>query len=111
MGISRGMGMMKPRRIDLHIETLSLEGFDPADHPAIAEAVQLELTRLLAGSDFSSPLFQGGSRGGSIDQLEDGHLDVAWGDRPDTVGTQVARSVYGLLGTDGATSRPKGKAS
>jgi hypothetical protein len=40
---------VKPSRIELHVDELVLHGFPPGDKHRIADALQAELHRLLAG--------------------------------------------------------------
>ncbi len=81
---------MTRRHIELEIEQLVLHGFPPADQHRIGEAVRTELTRQLA--EHGAPKSLG--RSGRITRLDAGSFDVTPGSRADTVGVQVARSVY-----------------
>jgi hypothetical protein len=85
---------MTPRNIELHIEELVLHGFSPGDRYRIGEAVEQELTRLLADRGVSQSL----ARGGEIGSVDGGAFEVAPGSRADVVGAQVAKAVYGGLG-------------
>ena len=51
---------MKPKNIELNIEELVLHGFSPGDRYGIGEAVERELTRLLADRGVPESLAQGG---------------------------------------------------
>ncbi len=84
---------MTQRNIELHIEELVLHGFPPTDHHRICEAVRTELARQLAEHGAPKPL----ARGGRISQLDAGSFDVTPGSGADTVGIQVAQSVYRRL--------------
>ncbi len=84
---------MTPRNIEVHIEELVLHGFAPKDRYAIGEAVQRELTRLFAEQGIHPSLSQGYDRG----HLDGGTFHVQPGAKSDTIGTQVAQSVYGGL--------------
>lgn len=81
---------MTQRNIELEIEQLVLHGFSPTDRHRIGEAVRTELTRQLAENGVAKLL----ARGGRIRQLVAGSFDVTPGSGADTVGIQVARSVY-----------------
>ena len=81
---------MKPKNVELHIEELVLHGFSPADRRQISDAVRHELARHLA--EHGAPKLL--ARGGRIGQLDAGEFDVRPGSRADTVGIQVAQSVY-----------------
>lgn len=77
--------------IELHIEELVLHGFAPGDRHRIAGALELELTRLLTEQGLPAAL-QGG---GELERLDGGVITVRPGGRPEELGAQVARSVYG----------------
>ncbi len=81
---------MTERRIELEIEQLVLHGFPPTDRHRIGEAGRTELARKLAEQGAPKSL----ARGGRISQLDAGSFDVTSGFRADTVGVQVAQSVY-----------------
>lgn len=81
---------MTERRIELEIEQLVLHGFPPTDRHRIGEAVRTELARQLAEHGAPKSL----ERGGRISQVDAGSFDVKPGSRADTVGVQVAQSVY-----------------
>jgi hypothetical protein len=81
---------MTERNIELEIEQLVLHGFSPTDQHRIGEAVRTELARQLAEQGTPKPL----ERGGRITRLDAGSFDVTPGSSPDTVGSQVAQSVY-----------------
>ncbi len=81
---------MRPRNVELEIEQLVLHGFPAADRRRIGEAVRSELARLLAEHGATKLL----ARGGRIRQLDAGAFDVTPGSSADTVGIQVAQSVY-----------------
>ncbi len=76
--------------IDLHIEELVLHGFAATDRHRIAEAVQLELSRLMTAEGqanfLKSPL--------SLERIDGGAFKVQAGAKPDTTGTQIAGAVY-----------------
>lgn len=79
--------------IELRIEELVLHGFAPGDRYRIAEAVERELSRLLADQGVLESL----ERGGGIASVDGGAFEVAPGSRAEVVGAQVAKAVYGGL--------------
>lgn len=84
----------KPYNIELHIEELVLHGFSPRDRDAIGEAVRNELSRLFAEQGVHPTL----SKHGAVERLDGGSFNVKSGAKAQTIGTQVAQSVYGGLG-------------
>jgi len=84
---------MKPKNIELNIEELVLHGFAPSDRYRIGEAVEQELTRLLADQGVPQSLAQGEE----VASVDGGAFEVAPGSRAQVVGAQVARAVYGGL--------------
>jgi len=85
---------MTPRNIELHIEELVLDGFVHGDRYRIGEAVEQELSRLLADRGVPQSL----AEGGEIASVDGGAIEVATGSRAEAVGAQVAKAVYGGLG-------------
>ena len=85
---------MKAKKIELNIEELVLHGFAPGDRHRIGEAVEQELTRLLADRGVPKSL----ERGREIAHVDGGAFEVAPGSRAQVVGVQVAKAVYGGLG-------------
>jgi len=85
---------MMTKNIELHIEELVLRGFAPGDRYRIGEAVEHELTRLLADRGVPQSL----ADGGEIASVDGGAFEVAPGARAEVVGAQVAKAVYGGLG-------------
>ena len=81
---------MKPKNIELNIDELVLHGFAPGDRYRIGEAVEQELTRLLADKGVPQSL----ERGGEIGHVDGGAFEVAQGSRAQVVGAQVAKAVY-----------------
>ena len=84
---------MKPKNIELNIEELVLHGFSPGDRYSIGEAVERELTLLLADQSVLQSL----ERGREIAYVYGGAFEVAQGSRAQVVGAQVAKAVYGRL--------------
>ena len=85
---------MKQKNIELNIDELVLHGFSPGDRHSIGEAVEQELTRLLADRGVPKSL----ERGGEVANVDGGAFEVAHGSRSEVVGTQVAKAIYGGLG-------------
>jgi hypothetical protein len=81
---------VRPRAIDLHIEELLLVGFPSGERARIGEAVQAELTRLLATERAPS----GVAAMDGAAELRGGSFEVAPGAGPERIGAQVARTVY-----------------
>lgn len=74
--------------VELHVESLVLHGFSPLERYRVAEAVRLELARLLREGGL--PL----GRAGDVARLDAGAFTVAAGAGAEQVGAQVARAVY-----------------
>ncbi len=83
--------------VNLHIEELVLEGFAPADRHLIGAAVESELARLFAEQGVPPNLNQSAS----VATLDGGSFNVASGAKPQAVGENVARSVFGGLNRGG----------
>jgi hypothetical protein len=88
------MDMMRPN-IELEIDELVLHGFGAIDRETLGLVVQQELARLLADGGVSGGLGQGGE----VSRLDGGTFSVAAGARAEVVGTQIAQSIYGGLGS------------
>ena len=80
-------------KVELHIEELILHGFAPGDRYRIGEAVELELANLLAEKGMPQSM----DKGLEIASLDGGVFSVENGARPEAIGAQVARAVYGGL--------------
>lgn len=82
--------------VELHIDTLILEGVEVAWHErgAVMAAVEGELTRLLAEGGVSSDFMMGGA----VRAVRGGTVQLAEGGRPDGLGQQIAQAVYGGIG-------------
>ena len=77
-------------RVEIIIDELVLDGFDPADRYAIGEALAAELSRL--GGRSASHL-----TGGRFDSLDAGRVTLQPNARPAAVGAQVGRAVLTSL--------------
>ena len=80
--------------VRLRIEELVLDGFAPGDRYRIGEAVERELSRLLAERGVPSAL----AAGGEAPRLDAGSFELAPGSGPEAIGSRVAATVYGGLG-------------
>lgn len=84
--------MMHPA-IDLHIDRLVLHGFDHVDRTALGAAVEAELARLFAEQgDATIP-----QNDRHAPRLDGGSFQATPGASAETLGIQIARSVYGGL--------------
>jgi hypothetical protein len=79
--------------VKVHIDELVLHGFSPADRHRIANAVELELTRLMG--DGSPPRW--GQNPLAVDRMKAGTFRVQAGAKPQAAGTEIARAVYRSL--------------
>ena len=86
---STGPGGISP--LEVYIDELALYGFPASARFYIAEAVEQELSRLLAEQGPPPEWTQGGA----INLMDAGKFDVGLEVKPDTIGRQVARAVYG----------------
>ena len=84
---------MLPRDIELEIEELVLRGFALEDRYSIGEAVQQELTRLLAERGVPPSL----ARSGEIGYLDGGSFAISPGMKAEAIGSQIAQNIYGGL--------------
>jgi len=100
-GTSHRSGTARPS-IQLHIEELVLHGFSPHDRHHIADAVQNELTRLLA--DRGLP--QAHAPGAGLDRADAGGFHVSREDGIARIGEQVAACLYRSLDQDRRPDAP-----
>lgn len=77
--------------IEFHIEKLVLHGLAYSDRYSIGEAIECELIRLLSVENTPPLLLQGGE----FTHLDGGSFGFAPGTRPEVIGAQVAKGVYG----------------
>mgnify|MGYP001315045729 CR=1 FL=1 len=84
----------RPAAIQLHIEELILHGGNPADRHRIGDAVQRELTRLLAEGAVPPSILAAGE----ISSLDGGSRRVAVSSSGTVIGNQIARAVHEGLG-------------
>jgi hypothetical protein len=84
--------VMKPN-IEFHIEELYLTGFPYCDRYRIAEALQLEMTRLLTAKGTHSSL----SRNKELIRIDAGKFEVGHSGKPERIGSKTARAVHDVL--------------
>jgi hypothetical protein len=84
--------MSAKRNIEIVIDELILEGFNPADRYAIGEALSAELERLAGSPNFTT-------ENATRESSEAGSISIKPNSRPDTIGAQVARAVFAGLQT------------
>lgn len=83
--------------IKLHIEELVLHSFAPNDRYAIADAVERELSRLLA-ADLSAPQPSPGlAENSDRPRVDAGNVQIAAGAKANSIGAQIAQAVHGGL--------------
>lgn len=83
-----------PRRaVEVRIEELVLHGFAPGDRHAIADAVQVELARLMQ----AGALLVRGQNELAFKRMDAGAFQVKRGSKAESSGTQIARSVFRSL--------------
>jgi hypothetical protein len=82
--------------INVSIERLILDGL-PLTHsqrPLLQAAVEAELARLLAAGGLATTL----QAGGAVPTIPVGSIQVQNDSNPNTLGQQIARTVYGGIG-------------
>jgi hypothetical protein len=87
---------MKRPAIRLHIEELVLHSFDPHDRHAIADAVQRELSGLLAVS-LGSQASVRWAESSDHAHIDAGSFQVEHGANATSIGASIANAVYGGL--------------
>lgn len=83
---------MNAPHINLHIDTLVLDGFGQLDRTRLGAAVEAELARLFAEQGATSA-----ERQGYTPRLDGGSFQAAPGTSADALGRQIAQAVYGGL--------------
>jgi len=84
---------MNPAKIELRIEELVLDGFDPADRDRIAGSLKSELERLFAEGGLPPSL----ARRGEIGYLDSGAFEVGPALEAEAVGARMAQAIHGGL--------------
>ena len=84
-------------KIELHIERLVLDGLPVSrlHAPLVRAAVERELTGLLTSGGLSHEL----RSGGAVPSMRAGNIQVEEGSQPGKLGQQIARAVYGGVGS------------
>ncbi len=82
-----------PSSVELYIEELVLRGFAPGNRYSIGEAMECELSRLLAEQGMS-PLL---TKGAAMARLDCGSFHMSPGANAEAVGVQVAQAIGGGL--------------
>ena len=83
------------RTIKLHIEELVLHSFDPHDRHAIADAVQRELSTLLATHSRSPESANPFSVSAERPRVDAGSFHAERNAKPNSLGAQIAHAVHG----------------
>ena len=78
---------MKRTLFEVHIEELTLRGFEGVDKGALAAAVKEELSRLFAGG------LPGGARPGALAAANGGSISVTAADGSAILGAKIAGAV------------------
>lgn len=83
-------------RLEIHIQRLVLDGIDisPGQEGPLQEALQTELSRMLA-ADGLAPRLLGG---GALARVRGGDIQLTGDSDPAQLGGQVAQAVYGGIG-------------
>ena len=80
-----------PRRaVEVRIEELILHGFAPGDRHAIADAVQVELARLMQAGALPAR----GQNELAFKRIDGGTFQIKRGSKAENSGGQIARSVF-----------------
>jgi len=88
---------IKPESVELHIDELVLHGFAAGDRYGIAEAVELELSRLLVAQFAVQGVPRSFAKSSEQPRLDAGAFNVAPQSSADAVGSQIAHAVHGGL--------------
>ena len=91
--LARRRGPVTRHSIEVHIEELVLDGFDPKDRHRIGDAVERELARLIVAEGWSPSLMEPVQ----IDQLDGGTFRATPGGKAEALGTQVGQALFGQL--------------
>lgn len=80
-----------PVQIEVEIEQLVLEGFDPRDRARIGAALERELGRLLGEGGVPGAW----GAGGSVAHLDAGSFEMTPGGSAESVGASIAAALHG----------------
>jgi hypothetical protein len=83
-------------KVKVRIDRLILEGLPVSrlQGPALQAAVEAELARMIAAGGISPGL----TAAGAVSSVSANSIQFASGTKPDSIGRQIARSVYGGIG-------------
>jgi hypothetical protein len=85
---------MRRPNIKLHIEELVLHGVAPNDRYAIGDAVERELSRLLAAGFDGSALPTSLAANSDRPRIDGGSFHVATDAKPNSIGVHIAQAVH-----------------
>lgn len=88
-----GRGAFTPSAVELHIDELVLNGFDPVHRHQVGDAIERELTRLFSEAEISSAI----TRGLETQHIDGGTLEMEPKLGATDIGKRVARAIYGGL--------------
>lgn len=91
--LSQSEGSTGAPTIRLHIEELVLQGFQGTQRHQIGEAVERELARLFGERGVPRPL----SESTTIEALNGGSFQMKSRPKAETIGSDLARAIYGGL--------------
>lgn len=80
--------------IEINIDELILHGFSPADRFKIGNSLRSELAKLILENGMPAGI----SNGGDINGINGGTFQASKNMHARTVGTQIAKSIYGGMG-------------
>ena len=83
--------------VELYIDELVLEGFDPSDRYRIGDALEAELRKLLVNSDISKGLSSVQEAGIEDDSLDASPIQLETNPSSREVGGAVAGALHGIL--------------
>jgi hypothetical protein len=86
---------VKRPNINLHIDELVLRGFAAGDRYAIADAVQGELSRLLAAQTAGGFIPPALTNGADQPRLDAGSVQLTADAKANSIGVQIAQAVHG----------------
>jgi len=87
------MSLKRKQPIHVHINELILSGFEHLNRRQLTEAVRAELTRLITQRGLPPSL----NASGYIDRLDGGSFQVKDKAGTDSIGTDLARTLYGRI--------------
>lgn len=82
--------------LEFNIEQLIFEGFSSRERFRISNAIQQQLTRIFRENGIPTSL----KNNGNINRLNLQNIDVPSGQKPETIGQQVAQNLYSALNSE-----------